>query len=103
MKRETISIPAPLAMPEQEVWVLNYRMRPEAWEKATVDAIAYHPAHDRTSRDGKSIFRAPGRWTYEVWITRAFREDAYGRRLGGGYRITVGDEAIHSGEEAPRG
>jgi hypothetical protein len=97
-KRPSITIPAPIGYPGDMVRVLNYKMRPAAWEDGELRSAEFSPAYQLRRQDG-SRYKVKARWVYSVWIDRPATEDRYGRRRGGGYSITVADDAIREGEE----
>ncbi len=91
----TLAIPAPIGYVGSRVLVLNYKMRPEQWETGTLCDLYFRPAQTITRTDA-STYASKERWTYEVWVERPITEDRYGRRRGGGYRLTVSGDSVQA-------
>jgi len=82
--REEIIIPRPVAYPDDDVQVLNYRNG--KWEKGTVRSAQY-----QLDKIGD------GRWRYCVWIDRPIiQRHKHARATGGGYMIYVHSERIYA-------
>jgi hypothetical protein len=90
---KTIEIQAPVALPGTAVIVRNYRCKPAAWERGEVEQAIFRPTYQATRCDG-TAYSVPWRWSYTVFIDCSVKQNKYGRRLGGGYRIEVGDDDI---------
>lgn len=93
--RETIEIPAPIALPGTNVLVRNYRCKPAAWEHGEVEQAIFRPQYQATRYDG-TTYSVPWRWSYTVFIDRPVKQNKYGRKRGGGYRIEVGDDDVRA-------
>ena len=85
--RGTIKISAPIAGVGDTVRVLNYRMRPAAWERGEVRSVKYSPAYRAKNGNG-STYPVAEYWRYEVRI----------KRREGGYAIQVCDDGIKGPE-----
>lgn len=84
-------IPDPVAYPEEQVLVLNYRKRPATWEIGELRAFSFAPAYLASRQDG-SKFEVKCSWRYEIHVRRPAENLGRGRSIH--YTLTVGSDGI---------
>lgn len=90
-----MTIEDPVGYEGDTVLVLNYRMKPPRWEAGEIRDLHYRPARDVPIIHGGTHHR-PGRWAYDVWITRPLTTGRWGRPRGGDYAIQVSGDSVRA-------